>query len=80
LSSNLIHSAAELLAAVDRNDVNGLADVLTTHADVDVSVKEWEATHLEIYADGLGIELAYPFSLEELWDAADQLYEWTLLQ
>lgn len=78
MSADLIHSPDELLAAVDRDDVSGLADVLTTQADVDVTVQEWEPTHIEIYADGLGIELRYPFTLTELWEAADQLSEWTL--
>ncbi len=78
MSAELIHSPDELLAAVDRDNVSGLADVLTTQADVDVTVQEWEPTHIEIYADGLGIELRYPFTLTELWEAADQLSEWTL--
>jgi hypothetical protein len=78
LSRELIHSPDELLAAVDRDDKDGLADELTSYADVDVSIQEWEPTHLEIYADGLGIELTYPFTLAELWEAADQLSEWTL--
>jgi hypothetical protein len=76
----MIHSPDELLAAVERDDVSGLADALSSHADVDVSIKEWEPTRLEIYADGLGIELEYPFALAELWEAADQLEEWTLLE
>ena len=63
---------------MDRDDVSGLADVLTTQADVDVTVEEWEPAHIEIYADGLGIELRYPITLTELWEAADQLSEWTL--
>lgn len=78
LSRELIHAPDELLAAVDRDDVNGLADELTSYVDVDVSIKEWEPTHLEIFADGLGIELKYPFTMAELWEAADQLSEWTL--
>lgn len=78
MSGELIHSPDELLAAVDRDNVSGLADVLTTQADVDVTVQEWEPTHIEIYTGGLGIELRYPFTLTELWEAADQLSEWTL--
>jgi hypothetical protein len=80
LSRDLIRSPEELLAAVGRDDVHGLADVLTTRADVDVSIKGWEPDHLEIYADRLGIELRYPFTLTELWEAADQLSEWTVLE
>lgn len=80
MSWQVIHSPDELLAAVERDDVSGLADVLTSYADVDISIKEWEPTHLEIYADGLGVELEYPFALAELWEAADQLYEWTLVE
>jgi len=69
----LLWSLTDLLRAVDRDDRYGLEDSLTTYADDDVVVTEYEEDHILVYLNGQAVELSFPFSLTELWESIDGL-------
>lgn len=69
----LLWSLADLLRAVDRDDRSGLEDSLTTYADDDILVTEYEEDHILVYLNGQAVELSFPFLLTELWESVDGL-------
>ena len=71
--NQLLWSLTDLLRAVDRDDRYGLEDSLTTYADDEVLVTEYEEDHILVYLNAQAVELSFPFSLTELWESIDGL-------
>lgn len=69
----LLWSLTDLLRAVGRDDRYGLEDSLTTYADDEVLVTEYEEDHILVYLNAQAVELSFPFSLAELWESVDGL-------
>ena len=69
----LLWSLTDLLRVVDRDNRCGLEDSLTTYADDDVMVTEYEEDHILVYLKAQAVDLSFPFSLTELWESVDGL-------